>query len=172
MFKYAVPIYTFGFAAILLSAETTFSAGSSGALLSPPPLNLECVLSRHEVRSLDKNKKREKILLDQYKFSFSGIGQVQTALEADVGIVNSVENNSDSAKNKSTWEFKGFIQSFEKNKNLKYQINAHLVESLTGAEKPLRSIQLPILRLQIGESVKKSWPVDRKEIFDLNCTSQ
>lgn len=137
--------------------------------LKTEPLALECQLKVYVMQDLavvnaDAKKKKEKVLKKDFKFSLTGLQNIQTTLEDEAQVLGEV-----AAENKSTWEFKGLVLVFENEKKLNYQINGRFIETKDGEEKPLRELQIPSLRHQPGVQIKKIWPIDRTEIFELLC---
>lgn len=131
------------------------------------PLALECRLQIFDLKTIAPNK-TENSLREDFKINLSGLGPVQTSLEREV----LPGTDSSNAKNKSTWEMKTLITAIEKGPVRAYQINGRLIETQEGVDKPLREVVIPLIRLKVGEPLRRVWPLDKKETFELNCVSQ
>lgn len=152
------------FAKYLIIPTAIFAADKKNVL---PPLSLECRLQIFDLKNIAPNK-TENSLREDFKFTLFGLGQVRSSLEREA-LPNS---DSSIAKNKSTWEISSLITALEKGVIRAYQINGRLIETQDGAEKPLREVILPPIRLKVGEPLRRVWPLDKKETFELNCVSQ
>lgn len=154
----------FFFAKDLCMPAAVLAADKKNAL---PPLSLECRLQIFDLKNIAPNK-TENNLREDFKFTLSGLGQVRSSLEREP--VPTADSSI--AKNKSTWEVSTLIMALEKGFVRAYQINGRLIESQEGLDKPLREVILPPIRLKVGEPLRRVWPLDKKETFELNCVSQ